>query len=153
MIDVQKGLGLKNMPDLVKKEICGICETKNPTEEQKKKYIRTESEITQKPADDSKYKYARSDLMEEIIKNCRGVKTCNDGTNRTKKEEQKENFRSLLWFKEHDIMKVIEKATSESLRDTFQEENIKTQYKVLGYEIDLYFHDYKLVVEIDEKGH
>ena len=24
MIDVQKGLDLKNMPDLVKKEICGI---------------------------------------------------------------------------------------------------------------------------------
>ena len=33
MIGVQKGLGLKNMPDLVKKEICGIFETKNPTEE------------------------------------------------------------------------------------------------------------------------
>ena len=45
------------MPDLVEKEICGIFETKNPIKEQKKKYIRTESEI--KPADDSKYKYAR----------------------------------------------------------------------------------------------
>ena len=33
MIDVQKGLGLKNMPELVKKEICGIFETKKPTEE------------------------------------------------------------------------------------------------------------------------
>ena len=65
MIDVQKGLRLKNMPDLVRKEICGIFETKNPTEEQKKKYIRTESEITKKPADDSKYKYARSDQMEK----------------------------------------------------------------------------------------
>ena len=28
MIDVQKGLDLKNMPDLVRKEICGIFETK-----------------------------------------------------------------------------------------------------------------------------
>ena len=74
---MQKGLGLKNMPDLVKKEICGIFETKNPTEEQKKKYIRTESEITKKPADDSKYKYAHSDLIKKI-KNCRGVKQCND---------------------------------------------------------------------------
>ena len=37
MIDVQKGLRLKNMPDLVRKEICGIFETKIPTEEQKKK--------------------------------------------------------------------------------------------------------------------
>ena len=41
------------MPDLVKKEICGIFKTKNPTEEQKKKYIRSESEITKKSADDS----------------------------------------------------------------------------------------------------
>ena len=65
MIDVQKGLGLKNMPDLVKKEICGIFETKKTTKEKKKKYIRTESEIIKKPADDSKYKYARSDLMEK----------------------------------------------------------------------------------------
>ena len=32
MIDVQKVLGLKNMPDLVKNKICGIFETKNPTE-------------------------------------------------------------------------------------------------------------------------
>ena len=38
--------------------------TKNPTKEQKKKYIRTESEIIKKMADDSKYKYACSDLME-----------------------------------------------------------------------------------------
>ena len=33
MIDVQKGLGLKNMPDLVKKEIFGIFETKSPIKE------------------------------------------------------------------------------------------------------------------------
>ena len=88
LIDVQKELSLKSMPDLVKKEVCGIFETKNPTKEQKKKYIKTESEITKKPADDSKYKYARSDLMEKVIKNCRGVKKCNDGINRMKKEEQ-----------------------------------------------------------------
>ena len=112
------------MPDLVKKEICGTFDTKNPTEEQKKKCIRTESEITKKPADDFKHKYARSGLMEKIIKNCRGVKKCNDGVNRMKKEEQRENFRSLLGFKEHDIKKVIEKTTLESLRNTFEEENI-----------------------------
>ena len=45
--------------------------------------------------------------MEKIIKNCRGVRKCNDGTNRMKKEEQRDNFRSLLGFKEHDIMKVL----------------------------------------------
>ena len=30
-------------------------------------------------------------------------------------------------------------------------ENIQTHYRVSGYEIDIYFHDYKLAVEIDEK--
>ena len=77
------------MPDLVRKEICGIFESKNSTEEQNKKYIRIESEITKKSADDSKYKYARSDLMEKMIKSCRGVKQCNDGVDRLEKEKQR----------------------------------------------------------------
>ena len=36
MINVEKGLGLKNMPGLVKKEICGIFETKNQNKKVKK---------------------------------------------------------------------------------------------------------------------
>ena len=32
MIDIQNGSGLKNMSDLVRKEIQGIYRTKNPTE-------------------------------------------------------------------------------------------------------------------------
>ena len=35
---------------------------------------------------------------------------------------------------------------------SFELENMQTQY-VLGYRIDLYFHDYKLAVENDENGH
>ena len=30
---------------------------------------------------------------------------------------------------------------------------MQTQYSVLGYRTDLYFHDYKLSIEVDEKGH
>ena len=30
---------------------------------------------------------------------------------------------------------------------------MQTQYKVLSYRIDSYFHDYKLAIENDEKGH
>ena len=42
MIDVQNGLGLKNISDLLRKEMYGIFETKNITKEQKKRiYIRT----------------------------------------------------------------------------------------------------------------
>ena len=37
--------------------------------------------------------------------------------------------------------------------EVFEEENMQTEYSVLGYKIDLYFHDHKLAVEIDEKSH
>ena len=30
---------------------------------------------------------------------------------------------------------------------------MQTQYSVLGYRIDLYFHKYKLTFEVDELGH
>ena len=37
--------------------------------------------------------------------------------------------------------------------ETFEGENMETQYSVLTYRVDLYFHDYKLAIEVDEKGH
>ena len=37
--------------------------------------------------------------------------------------------------------------------DAIEGENIQTQYSVLGYKFDLYFHDYKRVIEVDEKRH
>ena len=40
-----------------------------------------------------------------------------------------------------------------SIKDTFEGENIQTQYSVLGYRIDLYFYEYKLEIEVDELGH
>ena len=30
---------------------------------------------------------------------------------------------------------------------------MQTQYSVLGYRIDRYFHEYKLAIEVDELGH
>ena len=50
-------------------------------------------------------------------------------------------------------MKVKEQSQLQSLKNTFERENIQSHYKVLGYEIDLYFHEDKLTVEIDEKYH
>ena len=37
--------------------------------------------------------------------------------------------------------------------DAFEGENMQTQYSILGYRIDLYFHDYKLAIEVEETGH
>ena len=85
MIDAKRGLGIQNMFDLERRELQGIFGTKNPTKEQIRKYIRTEQGITKKPTDDFNFKYVRSDHIEKIIKNCRGVKQCNDDINRINK--------------------------------------------------------------------
>ena len=53
MIDIQNGLGLKNMSDLVRKEIHDIFNTNNPTKGQVKKYKRSLQEITKDPMYDS----------------------------------------------------------------------------------------------------
>ena len=63
MTDIQNGLGLKNMSDLVRKEIHGIFNTNNPTKEQVKEYKRSLQEITKDSVDDSKIKYVLSDLI------------------------------------------------------------------------------------------
>ena len=36
---------------------------------------------------------------------------------------------------------------------SFEGENMQTQYNVLSYVTDLYFHDYNLLIEIDKSGH
>ena len=50
-------------------------------------------------------------------------------------------------------MNVKEKTTLDSIKNAFEGENIQTHYRVLGYETDIHFHDYKLAAEIDEKDH
>ena len=45
MIDVQHGLCIKNISDLLRKGICGIFETRNPTNKQIRKYKRSQKEI------------------------------------------------------------------------------------------------------------
>ena len=40
-----------------------------------------------------------------------------------------------------------------SIKDAFEGEDMQTQYSVLGYRVDLYFHKHKLAIEVDELGH
>ena len=99
MIDVQQGLGVKNISDLVRKEIMGIFNNKKPTLDQIKQYKRSLADLVNNHTRYSnKIKYMRSDLMEKIIKICRGVKKSN------KNNTDRENFRILLGFKENDII-------------------------------------------------
>ena len=50
-------------------------------------------------------------------------------------------------------MNVTEKTTLDSIKNAFVGENIRTYSRVLGYEIDICFNDYKLAVEISEYNH
>ena len=76
-------LGVKNMSDLILKEIHGFCETKNPMKKQIKKYKMTERKIFEEYANLSEYDlntkssknvYVKNDVMSTVIKRCRGEK-------------------------------------------------------------------------------
>ena len=147
MRDVEKGLSLKALRNLVKQEIngtgCDDC----------KKYKRSLQELTNNPNNDMKDKYIRNDIAEKITKNCRGVKKTRDNLNRSDREQQRQNFRLFLGFNEHDIFLTKEQSIIIKLLETFSREEISLQHFVLGYKIDAYFIKYKLAVEIDENNH
>ena len=83
MKDVGRGMGVKNISDLVLKEIYAIYETKNLTKKQISSYKMTEREIYKKLSNlsedeintkSNKNVYVRNDIMTTIIKRCRGEK-------------------------------------------------------------------------------
>ena len=45
MKDIGSGIGVKNISDLVLKEIYGICETKNPSKEQVNEHRMTKNKV------------------------------------------------------------------------------------------------------------
>ena len=69
------------------------------------------------------------------------------------KENQSENFRSLLGFKENDIFQKKEYSITLKIKKVLPNEIINEQYKVNKYFIDLIFPVHKLGIEVDENGH
>ena len=63
------------------------------------------------------------------------------------------SFFKKLGFKLYDVINTKEQTIINSIKDMLEGENIQTQYSVLGYRIDLYFHEYKHTIEVDELGH
>ena len=61
-------------------------------------------------------------------------------------------FKKKLGFRIQDVINTKEQTVISAIKDAFEGENMQTQYSVLGYRIDLYFHEYKLVIEVDELG-
>ena len=74
-----------------------------------------------------------------VIMHCRTPESC--------------KFKRNLGLKLHDVINCKEQTVLESIKDAFEGEDMQTQYTVIGYKIDLYFHEYKLAIEVDELGH
>ena len=53
----------------------------------------------------------------------------------------------------HDVINTKEQTIINSIKYAFEGEDMQTLYTVIGYRIDLYFHEYKLAIEVDELGH
>ena len=62
-------------------------------------------------------------------------------------------FRTDLRFNPINLILKKEQSVIELIKDAFKGEDIRIQYTVLGYRIDLYFYEYKLAIKIDEWGH
>ena len=116
---IQEQLGLKNLPALTNKY----------DEEYKKcRYELNESEKQ------SHRRFIHVNLALKVILDCRTVESC--------------NFKRNLGFTLHDVINIKEQSVISAIKDAFEGEDMQTQYSVLSYRIDLYFHKYKLQLKL-----
>ena len=135
--DVRSGMGVKNISDLVLKELCGVLKTKNPTKEQISQYKITERELYEKfdnlseeelNTKSNKTVYVRSDVKTTIIKRCRGEKK--------RGIEAIDGFRKKLMIPDSEIPVCPEFEVKSKIGKLFMNENILEEHSVKVYEID-----------------
>ena len=80
----------------------------------------------------------RSDLALKVIIDFRRDESC--------------NLKRNLGFRLHNVINTKEQTVLKSIKDVFEEEDMQTQYSVLGYRIDLYFHKVKIAIELTATG-
>ena len=102
-------------------------------------YKKSRYELVDKPIKQPNRKFLHISLALKIIMDSRTDKSC--------------SLKKNLGFKLYDVINTKEQTIINSIKDTFEGENIQIQYSVLGYRIDLYFDKYKLAIEVDELGH
>ena len=124
-------MDVKNIFDLVDREIKDKFETNYLTKQQIRKYKKHVSEFIE----GIKFMYAHECIITPVIMHCR-IST-----------PKSIEFRSKLGFKQYNITLTKKQSVLKSVMDVFEGENMQTQYSVLGYRIDLYFHEYKLAIE------
>ena len=70
---------------------------------------------------------------------CRAADTC--------------NFKRRLGFELDDVLNTKQQTIVRTTKDASEGENVQTEYYLLGYRTDLYFHGYRLAIEINEFDH
>ena len=121
---IEEQLGLKNISSI--------------TNKYNKEYKKCRYKIIDEPNKQPHRRFLRNDLTLKIIMNCRTDESC--------------TFKRNLGFRLHDVINTKEQTVINSIKDAFEGEDMQTQYTVIGYRIDLYFHKYKLAIEVDELG-
>ena len=101
-------------------------------------YKKHRYELVDDPIKQPNRRFLRINLALKIIMDCRTDESC--------------SFKRNLGFKLHNVINTKEQTVINSIKDAFEGEDMQTQYSVLGYRIDLYFHKYKLTIEVDELG-
>ena len=61
--------------------------------------------------------------------------------------------RTRLGFKQYDVILTKEQLVLTKIKSSSEGGNMQRQNSALDYRIDLYFHEYKLAIEIDENNH
>ena len=107
--DLNKKIDVKNIFDLVDKEIKRKFEDNRPTKEQIRKYKRNGSEFDK----DTKFVYVHKDVVIPVIMGGRSPKAI--------------EFRSKLGFNQYDITLRKESSVLKSITETFERENMETQ--------------------------
>ena len=69
------------------------------------------------------------------------------------KTDQLCSLKRNLGFNLYDVNNTEEQTVLRSIKDAFEGGDMQTQYIVIGYRIDLYFHKHKLAIQVDELGH
>ena len=109
------------------------------TNKYNKTYKNHRYELVDEPIKQPYRRFLRIDLALKITMDCRTDESCNLIRN--------------LGFTSHDVINSKEQTIINSIKNAFEGEDMQKQYTVIGYRIDLYFHEYKLAIEVDELGH
>ena len=151
MKDVWNGMSVKNISNIVLKEIYGMVKEKILQKKQVNEYKMTERKIYKKfdnlsekelNTKNNKKDYVREDVMTTIIKWCRGEKT--------RGIRAIDGFRKELMIPDSEIPKCSEFEVKSKIGKIFKNHNLLEEYSVKIYENDPYFYEhyekkYKLV--------